>query len=166
MAEPAHRSSYTARGLRARALGLGFRVVRVRGRGFRGDPGGLRSYERRRATRDLGNAPLDGRDAAGTCRAAQRVAVVRERRRAEDLRGVDGVAARRGTRRRSAARDLSPPCCQELSVDEESIARVLTAFTRISGAAALAHLRALIGGEPSAALSAARESRRGALHVP
>jgi hypothetical protein len=55
---------------------------------------------------------------------------------------------------RDADRPLAifPPCCQELSADEESIARVLTALTRNSTAAAIAHLRSLVGGEPSAAL--------------
>jgi hypothetical protein len=55
---------------------------------------------------------------------------------------------------RDADRPLAifPPCCQELSADEEQIARVLTALTRNSSATALAHLRTLIGGEPSAAL--------------
>jgi hypothetical protein len=55
---------------------------------------------------------------------------------------------------RDADRPLAifPPCCQELSTDEENLARVLTALTRNSSAAALAHLRAPIGGEPSAAL--------------
>jgi hypothetical protein len=47
---------------------------------------------------------------------------------------------------------INPPCCQELSADEESIARVFTALTRNSSAAAMRHLRALLGGEPSAAL--------------
>ena len=55
---------------------------------------------------------------------------------------------------RDADRPLAifPPCRQELSSDEESIACVLTALTRDSSAAALVHLRTLIGGEPSAAL--------------
>lgn len=57
-----------------------------------------------------------------------------------------------------AARDadrplaINPPCCQELSADEENIARVLTALTRESSPVALGFLRSLIGGEPSAAL--------------
>ena len=57
-----------------------------------------------------------------------------------------------------AARDadrplaINPPCCQELSADEENIARVLTALTKDSLPTALVSLRALIGGEPSAAL--------------
>jgi hypothetical protein len=56
-----------------------------------------------------------------------------------------------------AARDadrpfaINPPCCQELSPDEENIARVLTACTKNSSSA-LGYLRALIGVEPSAAL--------------
>ena len=57
-----------------------------------------------------------------------------------------------------AARDadrpllINPPCCQELSGDEENIARGLTALSMDSPSAALVSLRALIGGEPSAAL--------------
>jgi hypothetical protein len=55
---------------------------------------------------------------------------------------------------RDADRPLAifPPCCQELSADEESIARVLTELTRDSSTAALPHLRALTGRDPSAAL--------------
>jgi hypothetical protein len=55
---------------------------------------------------------------------------------------------------RDADRPLAifPPCCKELSRDEETIARVLMALTRDSTHAALAHLRALTGAEPSAAL--------------
>ena len=57
-----------------------------------------------------------------------------------------------------AARDadrplaINPPCCQDLSLDEENIARVLTALTKSSSPAAVGFLRVLIGGEPSAAL--------------
>ncbi len=57
-----------------------------------------------------------------------------------------------------AARDadrplaINPPCCQELSADEENIARGLTALTGDAASSALASLRALIGGEPSTAL--------------
>jgi hypothetical protein len=47
---------------------------------------------------------------------------------------------------------INPPCCQELSADEENIARVLTALTRDSSVAALRQLRVLLGAEPSAAL--------------
>lgn len=56
-----------------------------------------------------------------------------------------------------AARDadrplvINPPCCQELSSDEVNIAAALSALTRDSSCA-LGCLRALIGGEPSAAL--------------
>ena len=56
------------------------------------------------------------------------------------------------------------PCCAELSADEESIARVLAAFTCDSAAAARLQLRALLGAEPSASLqryaSAVAESFR------
>jgi hypothetical protein len=57
-----------------------------------------------------------------------------------------------------AARDadrplaINPPCCQELSSDELNIARALCAFTKDSSSTAFGCLRALIGGEPSAAL--------------
>jgi hypothetical protein len=57
-----------------------------------------------------------------------------------------------------AARDadrplaINPPCCPELSADEENIARALAALTRKSTSAALGALRALTGREPSAGL--------------
>jgi hypothetical protein len=57
-----------------------------------------------------------------------------------------------------AARDadrplaINPPCCQELSADEENLTRVVTALTNDAPSAALGRLRSLTGGEPSAAL--------------
>lgn len=57
-----------------------------------------------------------------------------------------------------AARDadrplkIHPPCCGELSPDEEGIARVLAALTNDSPGAAAVHFRALLGREPSTAL--------------
>ena len=58
-----------------------------------------------------------------------------------------------------AARDadrpllIHPPCCGELSADEEHITRVLAALTHDAAAAAAVHFRALLGREPSAALA-------------
>jgi hypothetical protein len=46
---------------------------------------------------------------------------------------------------------IHPPCCRDLSADEECIASVLAALTHDSPAAA-ARFRALLGCEPSAAL--------------
>jgi len=58
-----------------------------------------------------------------------------------------------------AARDadrplvIFPPCSQELSCDEERLARILAAMTAESPRVAGGHWRALLGAEPSAALS-------------
>jgi hypothetical protein len=57
-----------------------------------------------------------------------------------------------------AARDadrpliIHPPCCAELSSDEESLARILAALTNGSPSAAAVHFRTLLGREPSTAL--------------
>lgn len=78
------------------------------------------------------------------------------------LRAFDGVGGARLSRTlvamllltaRDADRPLQilPPCCRELSADEEGIAVVLTAMTR-EPAAMAAHWRALLGADPSRAL--------------
>jgi hypothetical protein len=69
-----------------------------------------------------------------------------------------------------AARDadrplvIHPPCCHELSADEASIVRALSAYPGGATSAACVHLRALIGGEPSGALGRSVQGVARAFH--